>query len=189
MWRHIIIGTYRTNLNFHTSATSTYNLITYTEIETNSWFQKRSRHTLRDIDLLLKQYNRILLQYLSTQNVTEACRQSGVARVNFYRNRYISELRIVDPRVFGVLLRDSTNYRTSLLAFSNLCKLKLTESPFRDIAIRMKGQGKLMPWTFKLSMQLSDFHWLVFYQILFKLYSDESYEVWNRNSSIINLSN
>ena len=51
----------------------------------------------------------------------------------------------MDPTGFEELLRSSTNYRTSLFAFSNMCRTKLSESPCRDTAISMKGQGKLMP--------------------------------------------
>ena len=111
---------------------------------TEGWLQKRSRHSLRDIDVLTREYYRILDQYKSTQNVTEACRLSGVPRVNFYRNRYVSELQIVDHGAFSELMRRAT-HKTTLLAFSNSCKEKLMTYPLKEIVVSMKKLGKLMP--------------------------------------------
>ena len=107
----------------------------------NDW---KRRNTIHDLTTLAEEYDKILTAYQATSSVSKACRAVGVCRRNFYKNRYISELRIVDRGVFERLLRVSID-STSISAFNNVCKLKLLEHGRCFMVHDLRRQGKLIP--------------------------------------------
>ena len=46
---------------------------------------------------------------------------------------------------FRELLKDSTQHRSNLLKFGNMCRAKLMETAVRQVASSLRNQGKLIP--------------------------------------------
>ncbi len=92
-----------------------------------------------------ERYVTIMKSFQSGNALKQSCKDVGVGKTSFYNTRSITELMEIDHTAFSEEKQKAVDEKLTLLAFSKLCKARMSHSPLNKKAKKMRVAGLLLP--------------------------------------------